>query len=149
MGLMDQEREYVEALQRVTAYHISDKHLEMKNQIGEVILVFAMDQKLKTAPLLETHWVLKTLNGHAIMPDSTISAAFKEGEYLPVMPYIFGMAGCNDYSFQVEVDKDQIRFLIFPYDTSRISTDRACTQPGLLEQESEYLETLLTLLSAN
>ena len=39
-GLMKQEEKYIETFRTVTAYRLSGKRLEMKNERGEVVLVF-------------------------------------------------------------------------------------------------------------
>jgi hypothetical protein len=50
-----------------------------------------------------TYWTLVALNSHELLPDSAITAAFKTSEMIPL--YIFGRAGCNDYSSPVELDE--------------------------------------------
>ena len=39
-GIMDQEQEYITALMSVTTYSLSNRQLEMKNDDGDVVLIF-------------------------------------------------------------------------------------------------------------
>jgi hypothetical protein len=43
-GLMEQEEEYITVLLSVASYEVSDGRLELKNQAGEVVLVFLVDE---------------------------------------------------------------------------------------------------------
>lgn len=39
-GVMEQEKEYLTTLRSAMTYEVSDSQLELKNQAGEVVLVF-------------------------------------------------------------------------------------------------------------
>jgi heat shock protein HslJ len=39
-GIMEQEKAYIQALMSVIHYRVSADHLEMENELGEIILVF-------------------------------------------------------------------------------------------------------------
>lgn len=84
-----------------------------------------------------TYWTLVSLNGHELLPDSVISAAFKTSDMIPI--YLFGRAGCNDYSSPVELDEERSGALHIP--DVKAATVRSC-HPDLLEQENEYLAAL-------
>jgi heat shock protein HslJ len=94
-------------------------------------------------------WVATRLNGHKLLPATTISAEFdSEGS-------VSGSSGCNNYSTSYTVDGDGISF-----GEEIISTMKLCDEP-VNEQESEYLQVLneveafnikdeeLTLLNGN
>jgi heat shock protein HslJ len=141
--LMVQEREYLETLRSVTTYKVSDDRLELKNQAGEVVLVFHQDPTEIDLALLGRSWRLETLKGQALIPNSRITATFSETNVVSRF-YVHGNAGCNPYSFPLELEKNQITHLTPSQDAGyrRISE---CA--GLMEQEEEYIAALLSVAS--
>jgi len=79
--------------------------------------------------LTGTRWILLTLNGHELLPDTGIVLEF-ESERLN------GTAGCNRYGAQYTLSA---RDGIVVSEGSR--TEMLCTEPdGVMEQESEYID---------
>jgi heat shock protein HslJ len=138
--LTKQETEYLETLSSIMSYEVSDSHLELKNQAGEVVLVFYQDPIEIDLTLLVRYWHLETLNGQPVIPGSRITATFNETNIVSRF-YVHGNAGCNSYSLPLELDKDRITHLTPSQDAGyrRISE---CA--GLMEQEEEYIATLLS-----
>jgi heat shock protein HslJ len=117
-GLMDLEAKYLQALSEVKSFDHSFNELIMKNQSGEVILVFSLadlsgsdeeaqdldedeseeqkpdldeDGSAEEAPDLSgTAWSLVEMNGEAIPEDTEITIAFSGGA-------ISGQSTCNQY----------------------------------------------------
>jgi heat shock protein HslJ len=143
-GVMEQEREYLETLRSVMTYEISDGRLELKNQAGEVVLVFREEPKSVNAPVLNNVWLLETLNGLAVIQDSQITATFNE-EFLKSRLKVSGSAGCNTYAYMIELEQEPLAI------STRIPDARgyryAIECAGLMEQEEAYIATLLSVAS--
>jgi len=80
-------------------------------------------------PLKGTSWRLVTLGGASLIPGTTITATFEEGQ-------VHGSA-CNSYggSYKVSGDKITVEALFM--------TEMACMDPqGVMEQERRYMEML-------
>lgn len=75
-------------------------------------------------------WVAKSIGGTPVVGPGRVTLAFAEGR-------VSGRGGCNHYSGPVEIG---------PSGTLRvgalISTKMACAEPGLMQQESAYLNAL-------
>jgi heat shock protein HslJ len=84
--------------------------------------------------LLETEWVLTSLNGEPLLEGTNITLAFYQSE-------LSGFAGCNGYGSQYElIGNDEIKILEIA------SQAEGCLEPeGVLDQESEYLKQLLNI----
>jgi heat shock protein HslJ len=79
----------------------------------------------------ESEWVLISLNGHSLVPDSNITLGFAEGR-------AGGFAGCNGYGGEYAA-ADQ-GALSIPEIAVQL---QLCDKPeGVIEQESAYLEAL-------
>jgi heat shock protein HslJ len=143
-GLLDQEGEYLAALRSVRAYEISKSRLAMKNQAGQVVLEFRRDTPSEVDALAGTRWNLETLNGHAMISDSRITATFSENG----PGGMGGSAGCNSYGMLFELVDSQIVRLRF-LNIVGLVTDDYCVGPveGVMEQEREYLETLRSVMT--
>jgi heat shock protein HslJ len=143
-GVMEQEREYLETLRNVTTYKVSDGRLELKNQAGEVVLVFREEPKSVNAPVLNNVWLLETLNGQAVIPGSQITATFEE-EFLKSRLKVSGNAGCNAYAYMIELEQEPLAI------STRIPDARgyryAIECAGLMEQEEAYIAALLSVAS--
>jgi heat shock protein HslJ len=81
--------------------------------------------------LVDSEWVLTSLNGEPLLEGTNITLAFYPAE-------ISGFAGCNGYGGPIEFhEKDEINVVEIA------SQAEGCMEPeGVLEQESEYLNTL-------
>jgi heat shock protein HslJ len=140
---MEQENEFIETLLSITAYDISMGRLELKNQGGEVVLVFQKDPKEIDIALLGRNWRLETLKGQVMIPNSLITVTFRERMREDLFD-VSGNAGCNGYSFVVELEKDQITY------SNQVPSPgyiRISECAGLMEQEEEYIATLLSTSS--
>jgi heat shock protein HslJ len=131
-GVMQQENQYLTALQTAGSYRLEDEQLHIANETGETVLVYALVQPLM---LEETPWVLRGYNNGknavvSILAGSEITAEFVEGQ-------VNGTAGCNNYHAGYEIDGDQIA--IGPAATTRMF----CGEPeGIMDQENGYLQAL-------
>lgn len=88
--------------------------------------------------LLGTEWTLQSLNGHPLLPGTSITIEF--GEYHYGLTAV-GLASCNHYELAYEQDGNR---LTFPETTNRGAiTEVLYLEPdGIMEQEQEYLDAL-------
>jgi heat shock protein HslJ len=88
----------------------------------------------KSTALDGTEWVLNTLPGKTLIPDSFITLRFQDD-------LVSGTDGCNRYSGAYTASELQLQF-----DSSMATTMMACTDP-LMEQASAYLAALAQVRS--
>jgi len=136
-GIMEQEMEYLAALESARVYRFEDQERLILQDAGGSRMV---DYKpARTFELTETIWYLESLtNGQEgtvpVLDQTEITAFFDEEGNLS------GSAGCNNYSSTYQVDGDQISFEL------GIMTMMACEEPeGVMEQESAYMQALETV----
>ena len=90
-GLMEQETDYLAALQLAASYQIANDALIITDAEGNTILTYS---QVKPAPLTETTWILTGYNNGkdavtSLLTDTAITAIFtKDG-------VVAGLAGCN------------------------------------------------------
>lgn len=132
--IMEQERNYLIALEATATFEINDDELILFNADGDEVARFtAIDQSLAGSS-----WqVIGYNNGKggvvSVIIDTEITASFGEDDQLT------GNAGCNDYFAAYEIDGDQIS--IGPAGATR----KMCSSPeGIMEQEQQYLAALET-----
>ncbi|MHC4432579.1 MAG: META domain-containing protein [Planctomycetota bacterium] len=84
----------------------------------------------QSAALLDTEWVLISLNGSALIEGTEITLSLKESS-------LDGSGGCNTYGGSYTASEDRLRL-------SGVSwTERACIEPeGIMEQEKAYFDAL-------
>jgi heat shock protein HslJ len=134
-GIMDQEMQYLAALDMVTAYQFEDDRLILMDSEGRRVVNY---QPAKTFELTETIWHLQAYSQGEDATSSTIegsdlTAIFGEDGSLS------GTAGCNNYSGVYQVDGDEIKIELGPL------TMMFCEEPeGVMEQETAYLGALET-----
>jgi heat shock protein HslJ len=137
-GVMEQEAEYLAALETVSSYRIEAKQLTLFNAQGQAILNFAVQEPTL---LVGTQWdVIGYNNGKggvvSVAAGTELSALFGEDGTLA------GSAGCNNYSAAYEVDDASAaegEISIGP----AASTRMMCPEPeGVMEQEALYLAAL-------
>ncbi len=132
-GIMDQEMEYLAALEMATSYQFEEDRLILLDAEGRRVVSY---QLAHTFDLTETVWHLQNyLNTEggivATIEESDITANFNEDGT------ISGLAGCNNYSGTYQVDGENIAIELGPL------TMMFCDQPeGLMDQESAYLQAL-------
>ena len=104
-SVQQQETAYLQALQQAASYQVRDERLELMDANGEISLVFSLmpRQAMNPADLIGTQWVLRTLNGAALLVGSTITINFADGEAQ-------GSAGCRQYASTYEAKGAGIRF---------------------------------------
>jgi heat shock protein HslJ len=144
--LMEQEREYLATLDSVMTYEISDGRLELKNQAGEVVLVFHKDPESIDPALLDRSWLLETLNGRAVIPNSRITAAFDEELFFRRLK-VSGNAGCNAYAYVIELGQEPLAFSTRVPDARGYGYAPFSECAGLMEQEEAYITVLLSVAS--
>lgn len=132
-GIMDQESQYLAALQDAAVYRIEGDTLEIRDVDGALLANYRI---AKPASLTGTAWnLLFHNNGQEAMVSTIIgtqiTAVFSEEGLLT------GSAGCNTYTAGYEINGSAIT--ISPAATSR----SFCAEPeGIMEQESQYLAAL-------
>jgi heat shock protein HslJ len=132
--IMEQEREYLQALSVTATYEIKDDELILSDSDGNVVAIFAsVDQSLEGSS-----WtVIGYNNGKggvvSVIIGSEITANFGEDGRLT------GNSGCNNYSADYETDGDNIKIGVAEV------TEMACLEPeGVMVQEQQYLAALGT-----
>jgi heat shock protein HslJ len=132
--LMEQERNYTQALADTAEFEIINDELILKDSNGNELTRFdAVDQALEG-----TSWQVMSFNNGkggvtSLIIGTEISANFGEDGQLT------GNSGCNSYFAEYETDGDNIS--IGPAG----STEMACLEPeGVMEQEQQYLAALAT-----
>jgi len=92
---------------------------------------------VETGMLEDTKWILESYgepgNLQAVLEGTEITATFESTK-----GQVHGSAGCNTYFADYEINDNKLSILQMAY------TEIGCLEPeGILEQEQEYLQTLL------
>jgi heat shock protein HslJ len=103
-----------------------------------LIMVSLLGCGQDTNELAGTEWELVTLNGKELIADTAISLYFAE-------EYLGGQMGCNGYGGTSNTGKYQAKSDgTFALGSPFAVTVQRCTDPyGIMEQEAEYIETLM------
>jgi heat shock protein HslJ len=137
-GTMEQERAYLEALQRVARYQVTDRQLELVDGGGKVVLAYGI---LEPTPLAGTTWRLVGYNNGqggfaSYLQDTEITALLGEDGQMS------GSAGCNSYKAAYQARDGA--FGVGPVALTR----KMCSQPeGIMEQETAYVAALESVAS--
>jgi heat shock protein HslJ len=102
-----------------------------------VMLCLAVGMLAACQSLRGGEWILVSLNGHELIPETTITLSFtSEG--------LVGYGGCNQYGTAVEIKDDT-----FVLKEKHIATTEFyCVEPeGNVEQENEYITTLESIVT--
>lgn len=134
---MDQENDYLMALQSAQFYQIVWNQLEIVYDDGEGLLTFTSDR----LPLENVRWELVSYGSpgfpEAIPEGTYITAMFVPDEEMGGDGSVGGTAGCNDYNAVYNMDGHQLA--VEPPDT----TDKLCW-PRASKREGAYLGALET-----
>jgi heat shock protein HslJ len=132
-GIMEQEMEYLAALEMAASYEFEEDRLILLDEDGRRVVIY---QLARTFELTETIWHLQNyFDGNesvqSTLEGTEITAIFNgEGN-------LSGIAGCNNYSGVYQVDGEQIQIELGPL------TMMFCDQPeGVMDQEASYLQAL-------
>jgi len=133
-GIMEQEAEYLAALENVSMYRFEDQQRLILQDSDDSRMVDYIPAR--TFELTETVWFLESFNNGnygivSVLEGSEITAVFNdEGQ-------VSGLAGCNNYSGAYQVDGEMISIELGPL------TMMFCEQPeGVMDQETAYLQAL-------
>jgi heat shock protein HslJ len=137
-GIMEQEMEYLAALEMASSYQFEDDRLILLDLEGRPVVNY---QLARTFELSETIWYLQNYfdGSDAILSTlvgTEITAYFNEDGSLS------GSAGCNNYSGTYHVDGDIIEIEL------GLMTMMFCEKPeGVMDQEAAYLKALESVTS--
>lgn len=81
-----------------------------------------------------TSWTVTELGGTPLVEGTSITAQFADGK-------IGGSAGCNSYGGSYEITSEGVTV------SDLASTMMACTDPGVMEQEQQFLEYIQNIQS--
>jgi heat shock protein HslJ len=130
--VMDQEAEYLKALQAVQSSRVQEGKLQIT--YGENQVMNFTGAQAQEPAFEDTLWQLEAYGDLAklvqLLPDSQITATFTK-----VVGKVAGSAGCNNYSARYQLEGDKLSI------TAPASTKMACPQP-IMDQESAYLKAL-------
>lgn len=132
--IMEQERDYLQALAATTTFEIANGELIIKDSNGDELARFdAVSRSLEG-----TSWQVMSYNNGkggvtSLIIGTEITANFGEDGQLT------GNSGCNSYFAEYKTDGDNISI------GTAGSTEMACLEPeGVMEQEQQYLAALGT-----
>jgi len=133
-GVMEQERLFLDLLAQTDSIHIADDRLEMSHS-GQVVIVMS---PMRTG--LVGSWALRSHHDGqsamvSLIVDTEITAIFEDGR-------LRGHSGCNRYSTTYETSGTSLSI------SPPLGTRMMCQEPpGLMKQETRYLELLPTTAS--
>lgn len=132
-GIMEQELEYLAALEMAATFNFEDNRLLLLDGEGRRVVIY---QLVRTFELTETIWHLQNyLSGagsiEPILEGTEVTAYFSDDGN------VSGNASCNNYSGAYQLDGEKINIELGPL------TMMFCDQPeGVMDQESAYLQAL-------
>ena len=132
-SIMDQESQYLAAIQTAAVYKIEGSKLELRNATGSLLASYTL-QPGGTSALVGPTWLMTSHNngvGGVVSGavDAEVTAVFGSDGTLS------GSAGCNRYSAPFTVDGAKIKIGL------AISTMMMCPQP-IMDQEQQYLAAI-------
>jgi heat shock protein HslJ len=131
-ALGQQEEAYVQALDEAASYRLLDDRLEIANERGETILVYArkVEQVMDPGDLVGTIWQLVQMDGQEWSGDQAATLAFHT-------PHLAGgHGGCSHYVATYQATGDDLRFLYM----GMLGT--GCDDTPRLAREGDYLHML-------
>jgi heat shock protein HslJ/LysM repeat protein len=133
---MEQEAEYLDALQSATSYELGDETLTVWYASDEQRLNFtAINVESASDPLEGTAWHLSSY-GSVFSPTATVDGSKVTLNFLADYR-VEGSGGCNGYSADYQRSGNSITFSnVFP-------SENVCDNPDMAEQESDFFAALL------
>ena len=133
-AVMDQETQYLAAVQTAATYRIDGSKMELRTTDGALAASFV--KAAGSSGLAGTSWDVTGYNNGkggvvSVMLNTAITANFGTGGRLT------GNAGCNDYSAPYQTEGDKITIGLADM------TMKACEQ-AVMDQEMQYLAALQT-----
>ena len=131
-ALSQQEETYMQALGEAASYRLLDDRLEIVDELGETILVFARKVEVIQDPadLVGTVWQLLQIDGQEWSSDQAATLAF-HSQHLAG-----GHGGCSHYVATYKASGDDLRFLYM----GMLGGD--CEDAPQLALEGDYLHML-------
>ena len=99
-----------------------------------VLVLAGCSQAASVNDLEGTSWTVTEMGGTPLVEGTSITAQFADGK-------IGGSAGCNSYGGTYEVTTEGVSI------SDLTSTMMACTDPGVMEQEQQFLDTIQNIQS--
>jgi heat shock protein HslJ len=133
-GVMDQEDDYLAALDTVGRYRTAGDRLELLDRAGQVVVALAPAPPPPTVALEGTEWVLT-----AFLSRDTAASALNGTEITLRLEggKVSGTAGCNSYTGSYTLQDGTVAF------GPMASTRMYCQDPaGVMDQEGQYLDLL-------
>jgi heat shock protein HslJ len=131
-GIMEQEQQYLAALQTAATYRVDGDQLEMRTADGAlaVAMVAVEPVSLENRPWQVTAYNNGKGGFTSVIIGTELSMLYEDGT-------VSGSAGCNNYNGSYELDSDTIS--VGPAATTR----KFCGDPeGIMDQETQFLEAL-------
>ena len=129
-GVMEQENQYLDDLQKTTSYYIEGDMLVFKDKDGDPVLIFNARPHVDLGNITWRLYAYGDVFNPQPVPQNvnvTLDVA-KDGA-------VSGLSGCNNYSGKVTVDGDAVSFEL------GAATKKAC-DPVTNDMESTYLGAL-------
>ncbi len=131
--VMEQEQQYLAAIQQAATYNIQGTRLELRSADGALQASYSQ-QPTGVSALVGPTWLMTAYNNgkQAVVSgveDTEVTAVFSADGQLS------GSAGCNRYSASYEVDGANITI------GAPATTRMMCAQP-IMEQEAQYLAAI-------
>jgi heat shock protein HslJ len=133
VGVMEQERTYLDAFYATTYYQIQHDHLRLMDASGEIQLVFQQDIEypMDPADLLSTTWQCITLNGESVPASVEITIRFENNTELR------GHSACRDYYARYSAHGDDLSLAYLSMQGDTCESDAELTR-----LENRYIDIL-------
>jgi heat shock protein HslJ len=134
-AVMEQESEYLDALQSATSYELGDEEMTVWYANNEQRLNFVMiSSEAESDPLEGTAWQLSSY-GSVFLPTAAVDGSEVTIRFL-AENRVEGNGGCNGYSADYRISGNSITFSdVFP-------SENTCDNPEMAEQEETFFAAL-------
>lgn len=138
-GVMDQESEYLALLQKAKTFSLEGERLVFSDAGGKIILRFERLVPPRAEPFAGTNWTLESF--HAADTVSSVIAGTSITALFDGNGKVTGSAGCNSYFATYALSAKALTI------GQPGSTRKYCGEPGVMQQESDYLSRLTQVRS--